>query len=830
MNTSDFVTCPGSKSGYAAKIKAKHLRELHLETVQLELENQEMEEKLIQLRRSMSREKEERERSNGCHWKSGQAASVSNQTQARIQNKENSGKASSGRIRLKIFRDHVQETVKQSVISKTSKPAMGERPKGKGKACGQCETKSALLVCLECGEDYCTFCYARFHQKGALKLHRTIPFQTKSQMSIGKLDVAHQFKKDVNPCKSAVKPEPKKEINKHPFSRNSSSSVLDQSVGTETVSSVSPRTESRNESGGLLLNGVFDETESAGSFKEILMDWRKENEGHKERENSQESEPEENPGKGPLSADKENVGNSEVQTILTLVKKTVDIDFKENGLTYLEKLLLKKHRRTSVGPMPTMHHQVEFKCSHSLMDESQYEMNEEEDGLTAEEIEAHEQYAALFKTEESDKDPERQESSLKIVILDDVCEHDLEESRIFTVDETECSDSDIDQRNGPLTENQTSTLWLEEKSEYTPIQPNDNAYQFPPPSTSIFEIEDLSPGSLDKITTSLEVIADECTGHSLEERWSRDMLCLDRAASADSLTGLQRIALRDKKSSTSKYLGLERFFIIGLDPGHAVPSSVHSQNSTLSLKKNEISLAGPAPLSERTEASRSWACADDEGSAPTNIRLPLSAFARDEEWRPNSSLSENADDLIVQHILLDSVKRSSESLGPQNLNKRVAVLSSVHKTSVGYSHPRCLSANPGRRSSISFLSPRPKTAVPRPLSRAASEISEIEYIDVTQPDNSLFDEADQQTLTGLEKELNILNIHADSQKNLYSLTAGDLSGHNRCLKNKSETTEVNERPGDKDHIIAIAARSSDEECEREKYEILWDKESVKSLQ
>lgn len=39
----------------------RNIRELRMETVQLEMQNEEMEQKLIQLRQSMSREKEERE-------------------------------------------------------------------------------------------------------------------------------------------------------------------------------------------------------------------------------------------------------------------------------------------------------------------------------------------------------------------------------------------------------------------------------------------------------------------------------------------------------------------------------------------------------------------------------------------------------------------------------------------------------------------------------------------------------------------------------------------------------------------------------------------------
>ncbi|XP_029471975.1 zinc finger B-box domain-containing protein 1 isoform X2 [Rhinatrema bivittatum] len=732
MNTN--ISFPGSKSGYAAKLKSKHLRELRLETVQLELENQEMEQKLRQLRLNMSREKEERERSNGCHWKSGQAASVGNQNQVRLQNKENSGKASTGKVKLKMIKEQIQEPVKQPVIPKTTKTAVTERPKVKGNACGQCETKSALLVCLECGEDYCTSCYAKFHQKGALKLHRTIPFQAKSQVPIGKLDVANQFKKDVTSHKSTLKHEQK---NTHPFSRNSSSSILDQSVDTEAASSVSLRTESKNQSGGLLLNGDFDEEESAESFKEILMEWRKGNQECKERENTHESEP-------------ESIGNSEVQTVLSAVKKTLRIEFKENGLTYLEKLLLKKHRRTSIGHIPTMHYQGEFKCPHSFFDELQDGLSGEDDGLTAEEIEAHEQYSALFRAEESDKEPERPESSLKIVELDDVCELKLEESKTFLVDETDCGDSDIEQRSGPLSENQNSPGWNEDKSESIPVQSNHVTCQFSPCSTCSLKIEDFSPGYHDSSTTSLEdhtsasckmsidtdgysITRSSEDRHSLEKRSSHIGIHLDTATNENSLTGLQEIALRVKKCATSEYQGLKGFFIIGIDPENTRPDSFHSRTSKYSFTDNEISFA-------------------------------------DGEWRPNYSFSENADDLIVQNILSDALNRTSRSFGPQNLSTSVAVLSPMHKTGLGYSSPRCLSANPGRQCSRSSPSPRPKTAATRPLSRAAIEISEIESIDVTEQDDPLLDEAaDQQTIAGLEKELNILNIHAGDRLSLQNL-------------------------------------------------------------
>uniref|UniRef100_A0A4W5M0E3 B box-type domain-containing protein n=1 Tax=Hucho hucho TaxID=62062 RepID=A0A4W5M0E3_9TELE len=69
----------------------------------------------------------------------------------------------------------------------------------RGKVCGQCEAKAAGLICAECGEDYCVGCFARFHQKGALKLHRMIPIQTEIQTSVSTLDVVNRFQRQVQP-------------------------------------------------------------------------------------------------------------------------------------------------------------------------------------------------------------------------------------------------------------------------------------------------------------------------------------------------------------------------------------------------------------------------------------------------------------------------------------------------------------------------------------------------------------------------------------------------------------------------------------------------------
>ncbi|XP_058846481.1 zinc finger B-box domain-containing protein 1-like [Acipenser ruthenus] len=110
-------------------------------------------------------------------------------------------------IRKAIKNDENQEELRKPPESYRSPVGMvrSGKPKLQGKICGQCESKKAGLVCMECGKDYCFSCFAKFHQKGALKLHRMIPLQMEIQTSISTLDVVSQFKKQIDPEESSVK-------------------------------------------------------------------------------------------------------------------------------------------------------------------------------------------------------------------------------------------------------------------------------------------------------------------------------------------------------------------------------------------------------------------------------------------------------------------------------------------------------------------------------------------------------------------------------------------------------------------------------------------------
>ncbi|NXC47230.1 ZBBX protein, partial [Penelope pileata] len=145
MNSNHFVILPGSKSGTSVRLKAKTVRELRLEKVQLEMENKEMEKQLRQLQSNMSREKEERKKSSAYHWKSGQAGPMTIQARLLSQNKGRNNKVSSGKVKLQILKEQIQEPVKEQLKHGTSTYVAHEKAEVREIACGQCEAKSAVL-------------------------------------------------------------------------------------------------------------------------------------------------------------------------------------------------------------------------------------------------------------------------------------------------------------------------------------------------------------------------------------------------------------------------------------------------------------------------------------------------------------------------------------------------------------------------------------------------------------------------------------------------------------------------------------------------------------
>nr|XP_008163215.2 zinc finger B-box domain-containing protein 1 isoform X6 [Chrysemys picta bellii] len=712
MNINDFVILPGSKTGTSVKLKVKNIRELKLEKVQLELENKEMEKKLQQLQSNMSREKEERrERSSGYRWQSGQAGPLGIQPQVWSQNKENVVKVSSGKVKLKILKEQIHEPMKQPFIHKMANVAIPEKPKMKGKACGQCETKNALLVCLECGEDYCGSCFARVHQKGALKLHRMIPLQAKTHVSVGKLEATHQFMKDCNPDESKKNHEQKTANSKNQLMSDISSSLLTSTGSAEEVSTVPTGVVFENQNGGLLLYGTFDEEESAASFQEALTQWRNGNHEHKKDQNSDEAQP-------------ESMGVCEVQTHLTILRKPVKIEFKEESLNYMEKLWLKKHRRIPVDQISGIQAD-EFRPKHELMNEADDTLSggegggdDDDDDLIVEDMKKY--WTALFRAEESDTVPGNLESALKIEVLSDSCEDDLDESCNSVVMEV------------------GSTKLSNEQSDAVPENQKDTITDFLP----------------------------------------------EPAADVTSKTSLNSASTSDKKD----------LFI-----PHGRSTVLIKEISKDCSSTNSTSVSGKG------------------------------------HWFRDTSLSEYADDSVVQDVLQSELNRSSSSLELQNLCAGVSPWTLMHKSPTDNSLQRPSSANiPSSKSMKSdricctLSQTRPRNLTTQPLSGAATEISKIECIDVTEQNDPLLEyTADQQALAGLENEL---KSHTDPEEKLYSFTSEDLSAFSRHSKKISENiTDFHNNLEIKYHSRVDIFRDCDESHTDDEEEILRDKQEVMAL-
>ncbi|KAJ7995350.1 hypothetical protein DPEC_G00243650 [Dallia pectoralis] len=372
MNLNDFVVV--SSNPKSVKLNPRNLRELRMETVTLADESEDMEQRLRRLKESMGREKEERERSGWFRWKSGQLGAPKNHGAKR--NKENElGKSSAGKLKIRVLQDETGPEVR-GVLEKDKAPAplsgarlTSRKSRLRGKVCGQCEAKNAGLMCAECGEDYCVGCFVKFHQKGALKLHRTVPIQTEIQTSVSTLDVVSQFQRQVqlNPnldshsgkgapsgIKGRTQPTPAV-TNSH---NAQGSQVLfvdcprEEKELDEREMDDEPENEELAEVSTLsLLGGVYDEETSARSFKEALGQWRGEGGGRGEGGDREQVEERGDTIRRPHLTRPVAVKAMGTQADLSDAgdeRGPVKVEFAQFTVSYMERLLLKRHRRTPI--------------------------------------------------------------------------------------------------------------------------------------------------------------------------------------------------------------------------------------------------------------------------------------------------------------------------------------------------------------------------------------------------------------------------------------------------------------------------------------------------
>ncbi|XP_058151213.1 zinc finger B-box domain-containing protein 1 isoform X2 [Dasypus novemcinctus] len=668
-----------------------------------------------------------------------------------------------------------KKPVKQLLKYKMANSSESEKPKIKGKVCGQCENKAALLVCLECGEDYCSGCFAKIHQKGALKLHRTTLLQAKPQIVSSVLDIAHRFIREVNPHESKGEKHSTKEISK---TQHNPKSLLLQGSSSEVEMTASKRADFTNQKDGLLCEGTFDEEASARSFQEVLNQWKTGNHDNK-KQNLHETKP-------------DSVEACEVQTNLKIWREPLEIEFKEDSLSYMEKLWLRKHRRTPQDQFLNMLPDT-FIHPHKTTSEAQYSQNENDEDSDVEETKV--QHPALFLPVEKLKE-ERPESSLKIIELDDTYEEEFEEPGNFVPYKVELADADSHQswtfhdyqKNNFLYQNYLSQLVCTKgKTDLLNVCLSNSSSHCKDNSKAGTSSTDFDITGSDVCSSAIEKIEesschernlkeksidkesnkksdDFCTSlkdslpsidleePSIEEKVFQDVKeslefnnlyeksNLEDAKTTESFSLLQEIALRSKPIN-EQYQGLERFFI---------------------FDKNERLNFLP---------SHSLECI----SSSTRI-----TFAGDREWFPDHSLSAYADNELALGVL-HSVQNSSQNRTQQKMGWTSRRPSTVNLPL----------SNSVKNSSSCFSSsrPRPRSVAARSLSRAASEISEIEYIDITDHNEPFLDDtADQQTLDSLEKELSVLRNPTDPSEKLHSLTLEELPAFNNPSQNVSQTT------------------------------------------
>ncbi|KAM6258121.1 zinc finger B-box domain-containing protein 1 [Porphyrio hochstetteri] len=759
MNVNGFVVLPGSKTGTSVRLKAKTVRQLQLEKAQLETENKEIEKMLLQLQSRMSREKEERKKLSGYRWKSGQAGPVTSQAQVLSQSKGNNNKVSSGKLKLQILKEQIQEPVKVPFKPEMANAVAHGKSEVKGIARELCEIKTAWLA--------------------------------EADMDVRKQKVSDRFIKEVNLNESKINHNQKRVNSKHQVTSDKFSSHPESVHSAEELSSELTCTGLDNQHKGLLLNGVFNEEESTKSFQEALIQWRK---GSCDRK-------EELCASDVLSG--ESVGICEVQTDLTATKEPIQIEFKKDGPSYMEKLLLKKFRRTpfdqTSGSCIKDLKPVQPLSLHQAVTEGRGEGDDgddDDDDLTVEDVKRY--WASVFREEVCNTSSERAESSLKIEFFDDSYGKNLEESSNFLVMEAEAMEMNKQGKAEPF-----------QQCGRNPVSPKEVSQE------KMVVLSHLETNAGEKESIKLKTMRKSCklpeemsnpteimsNKYLLETQLlenNKDSEELDSVCSSQSVgllvitksSLLQDVAKR-QKSVSAWYWGLEGFFVVGTKP-------------------KQVMLEARASL-----------CAD---SHPMDSSI---TFPGDGKWVTERSLSEYADDSVVKGVLQSQLNRSSGGLDTQS---GVSPLMVAWKPYPGNDSRRPWSTNnPHYKLSGNCptnTQPRPKSS-PMHTPRVDTEIPKDKCLAVAKQDEYLWEYvADQEALLALEKEL---QSYTGPEKH-YSLTSEDVtSSSSHSEKISGNTTDCHKTLELKDHSRADVLRDS-AESQVDDEEILEDKKQVLALQ
>ncbi|KAA0715228.1 Zinc finger B-box domain-containing protein 1 [Triplophysa tibetana] len=403
---------------------ARNLRELRMEKVQLDKQTRDMEIKLEELRERMSQEKEEREKTGRARWRSSQPGVLGPTFHDAKTNKENAAHTlSPGKMKIRVLKDEPLPAVQKQMVAEPAVKTqdMNQKLRLRGRVCGQCEVQLAGLMCSECGEDYCVGCFVRFHQKGALQRHRMVPIQAQLQTPVTARDVLGRVQEQVRHQQSQLTPKSAQEREtpeqikiKHPGEQTHRTQVLFVKDGVDVDDEEGGKVEDSS-----LLRGYFDEEESARFFQEALKEWREKGRtGDAFRA-------------GPTAG--RPVSAMETQTEKKH-REFIHLEFKEDTLSYMEKLLLKQSRR---GQIEHFQSQSDTRHRPHPTTPPSAETDERSQKLTAERMEFRKYFTSLFAValaEDAGKASGPAESCLRIVDLDEM-ETDAAANRSFGVED-----------------------------------------------------------------------------------------------------------------------------------------------------------------------------------------------------------------------------------------------------------------------------------------------------------------------------------------------------------------------------------------------------------
>ncbi|XP_038671980.1 zinc finger B-box domain-containing protein 1 isoform X6 [Scyliorhinus canicula] len=766
MNHNDFVVIPGNKPATSVKLKARNLRELRLETVQLELDSDVMEQRLQQLRQAMSKEKEERVRSGPYHWKSGQMGGLVNHAQQVLRNKDNfNQKLTSGKTKIRILKDQCEEPPKR--IFTNAPVCITERAKIKGKLCGQCEIRSPVLVCVECGEDYCSSCFAKFHQKGALKLHRYSPFQAEEHTSSSSLHLVTQFKKQIE---SDDPPVNTKQFLKKQFSVRKASSQrgkqhaevinLEEEDDESIVCVQSNSEEDLNSSS--LLNGDFNEEQSSQSFQQALKEWRdrkpSEAEWTPEMFSAEEMEEHEN-CVALFKVDEYSKDAEKVQPVLRIMEleETNDDIFEEPSFYLVEEADChgQENRPRIYGSLSnTMNTtlQPENITISTTIDSSSSQASNRIDSIdsnhtnTAEnenqQLSLHDTNGDLMEKQHNHKDSSTTDRNDSVSNCKTSLPHDEQ------VKGKQCGG----RLNTVMPDCDSSSSSKQGFVNHIPDRTNTVTSILPSQRTSVFSNVALGDPS------ALEI--SEEFGHKLQIVSSKDSK--NTGLTSKPSNELHEIT-RCQDIDANQYLGLEGFFTLQMDPDQIAAE----------------------PFAKRV-------IKDEKHITETLI-------IENGDWRPQSSLCKYADNSIVNDVIDDIRSRPSSSFGRHVASTRVTPWTPLSKSTAGTLRcsGRVMSPSPVEASKISTKPPvsqKQHKISDHPLSRAAREISEVESIG--QGESSFDNDADEEALIELAREL--LQIHKGNGKRRHDLpsTYELLIPSGQSIEKTTPVTQRSERTKD----------------------------------